>query len=121
LNFWDLTTPDSTPPNVKLTPALQKVIKTTSIVDSLGTTIAGIKIQAYTPIVNNPLGAILQGTVGAVNTVTTLILPSVTSLLSPLVDPIINNLLTTLGISLVDVQIGANLTCGQGGRAQLVL
>lgn len=55
------------------------------------------------------------------NTVTTLILPSVTSLLSPLVDPIINNLLTTLGISLVDVQIGANLTCGQGGRAQLVL
>ena len=45
----------------------------------------------------------------------------VDGLLGPLLNPILNNLLSMLGISLVNVNVGANLTCGQTGEAYLVI
>ena len=50
------------------------------------------------------------------------LLPVVTDgLLSPLLDPLLNNLLQSLGINLMDVDVGANMTCGQTGKAYLVI
>lgn len=48
-------------------------------------------------------------------------MPLITSVLSPLLDPVLNNLLSSLGINLMDVEVGANLTCGQTGKAYLVI
>lgn len=45
----------------------------------------------------------------------------ITGLLSPLLDPLLNNLLSGLGVNLMDVEVGANLTCGQTGKAYLVI
>lgn len=112
---------DTTPPNLTLPPAIQATPKSTSLIDSLSNTIAGVKIQAYTPTQNNIFSALLTTTTDALSAVRAIIDPIINLLLKPLLTPLINNLLTTLGISLVDVEIGANLTCGEGGRAQLVL
>lgn len=112
---------DTTPPNLKLPPAIQNTPKSTSILDSLSDTIAGIQLQSYVPATNNILSTVLTTVTSAISTVAVILNPIIKNLLSPLLTPLINNLLTTLGISLVDVQVGANLNCGQGGRAQLVL
>lgn len=122
LVFSKNTTPtDTTPPNLKLPPAIQNTPKSTSILDSLSDTIAGIQLQSYVPATNNILSTVLTTVTSAISTVAGILNPIIKNLLSPLLTPLINNLLTTLGISLVDVQVGANLNCGQGGRAQLVL
>lgn len=112
---------DFTPPNLKLPPAVQSLPPTQDVITSLETTLAGVKIQAYAPSNNNPLSTVVQTATTAISGVVTLLLPSLTSVVGAMLDPIVNSLLKTLGISLVDVQVGANLTCGQGGRAQLVL
>lgn len=122
LIFSKNTSPmDTTPPNLKLPPAIQKTPKSTSILDSLSDTISGIQVQSYKPATNNILSTILTTATNAISTVAGILNPIIKNLLSPLLTPLINNLLTTLGISLVDVQVGANLSCNQGGRAQLVL
>lgn len=63
----------------------------------------------------------VAGAGGLINGVTSLIMPLISNLLSPLLDPLLNNLLAALGVSLMDVEVGANLTCGQTGRAYLVI
>ena len=45
----------------------------------------------------------------------------ITGVLSPLLDPLINNVLSLLGVNLMATEVDANLSCNQGGRAQLVL
>ncbi|BCQ59118.1 hypothetical protein PBOI14_08680 [Pseudomonas sp. Boi14] len=57
----------------------------------------------------------------AISGVSNLLTPLITGLLSPLLDPLLNNLLSGLGINLMDVEVGANLTCGQTGKAYLVI
>ena len=112
---------DTTPPILTLPPAIQATPKSTSIIDSLIATIAGVKIQAYEPVQSNIFSKLLSTATDTLSTVRAIVDPIINLLLKPLLTPLINNLLTTLGINLVDVEIGANLTCGQGGRAQLVL
>ena len=112
---------DTTPPNLKLPPALQSTPASKDIVNSLSSTISGITIQAYAPAKDNVFSTVLTTVTSLITTVSNLVNPIIQNLLSPLLDPLVNNLLSTLGISLVDVQVGANLNCGQGGRAQLVL
>ncbi|NMY72917.1 pilus assembly protein TadG-related protein [Pseudomonas sp. WS 5071] len=121
LIFSKNITPDATPPNLKLPPAVRSLAPTNDVVNSLSTTLSGVKIQAYAPSNSNPLSTVVGTATTAISGVVTLLLPTLTKLLGALVDPIVNSLLKNLGISLVDVQVGANLTCGQGGRAQLVL
>lgn len=121
LIFSKATNPDSTPPDLKLNPATLSTPQSTSIVDSLSSTISGIQIEAYKPSTNNIFSTVLTTATTAISAVTNLIKPVINNVLSPLLTPLINNLLTTLGISLADVEVGANLNCGQGGRAQLVL
>ncbi|WP_339404891.1 pilus assembly protein TadG-related protein [Pseudomonas helleri] len=121
LIFSKATNPDSTPPDLKLPSAMLSTPQSTSIINSLNSTISGIQIESYKPSTNNIFSTVLTTATTAISAVANLLKPIINNLLSPLLTPIINNLLTALGISLVDVEVGANLTCGQGGRAQLVL
>ncbi|KTC42210.1 hypothetical protein AO265_38905 [Pseudomonas sp. ABAC61] len=103
------------------TSAYQSAAPTTNIVNSLAGTISGVSLDVYQPVSGNPLGAVIAGVGNLVNGVTGLITPLITNLLSPLLDPLLNNLLSGLGINLMSVDVGANMTCGQTGKAYLVI
>lgn len=115
------TAPFATPPNVGLTPTYQAVAPATNVVSSLSTTLNGVGITAYQPVGSNPLGALAASVVSLLGGVSAIVTPVVDSLLGPLLNPILNNLLNMLGISLANVNVGANLTCGQTGEAYLVI
>lgn len=121
LVFSSSASPFPIPPNVNQTPTYQTAAPTTNIVNSLAGTLAGINLIVYKPVNNNPLGAIVTGLASAISGVGNLLTPLITGLLSPLLDPLLNNLLSGLGINLMDVEVGANLTCGQTGKAYLVI
>ncbi|MHA6573093.1 pilus assembly protein TadG-related protein [Pseudomonas yamanorum] len=115
------TTPFPAPPNVNLPTIYQAVTPSTNVVSSLSTTLNGVGITAYQPVGNSPLGTVMSGAAAAISGVGAIVTPVVDNLLGPLLDPILNRLLNTLGISLVNVNVGANLTCGQKGGAYLVI
>lgn len=115
------STPFATPANLKLPPSIQAAVPTTNIVNSLSNTLAGVNLIVYRPLGSNPLGAIVTGVASLISDVTNRLLPAVTAVLSPLLDPILNNLLKSLGINLMNVDVGANMTCGQTGKAYLVI
>lgn len=115
------TAPFATPPNVGLTPTYQAAAPATNVVSSLSTTLNGVGITAYQPVGSNPLGALAASVVSLLGGVSAIVTPVVDSLLGPLLNPILNNLLNMLGISLANVNVGANLTCGQTGEAYLVI
>jgi uncharacterized membrane protein len=115
------TTPFATPPNVGLAPTYQAATPATNVVSSLSTTLNGVGITAYQPVGNNPLGSLIANTVSLLSSVSAIVTPVVDGLLGPLLNPILNNLLNSLGISLANVNVGANLTCGQTGEAYLVI
>ncbi|GGK20583.1 Uncharacterized membrane protein [Pseudomonas koreensis] len=114
-------TPFATPPNLKLPSSVQSAIPSNNIVASLSNTLAGINLIVYQPLGSNPLGAIVTGVASLISDVTSRLLPVVTGVVSPLLDPLLNNLLKSLGINLMDVDVGANMTCGQTGKAYLVI
>jgi len=114
-------TPFATPPNLKLPPSVIAVAPTSNIVNSLASTLAGINLIVYRPQGSNPLGAIVTGVASLISDVTTILQPLIINLVSPLLDPLLNNLLKGLGINLMDVDVGANMTCGQTGKAYLVI
>ncbi|MFJ7143641.1 pilus assembly protein TadG-related protein [Pseudomonas protegens] len=109
------------PANVNQAPSYQNAAPTNNLVNSLSGTIAGISLEVYQPVSANLLGSVVAVAGGVISGVTSLIMPLISNLLSPLLDPLLNNLLTALGIKLMDVDVGANLTCGQTGRAYLVI
>lgn len=115
------STPFATPPNLKLPPSVIAAAPSTNIVNSLASTLAGINLIVYKPQGSNPLGAIVTGVASLISDVTTTLQPVITNLVSPLLDPLLNNLLKGLGINLMDVDVGANMTCGQTGKAYLVI
>lgn len=114
-------TPFATPPNVGLAPSYQPATPATNVVSRLSATLNGVGITAYQPVGSNPLGALIANTVSLLSGVSAIVAPVVDNLLGPLLNPILNNLLNSLGISLVNVNVGANLTCGQAGGAYLVI
>lgn len=115
------TAPFATPPNVGLTPTYQAFAPATNVVSSLSTTLNSVGITAYQPVGSNPLGALAASVVSLLGGVSAIVTPVVDGLLGPLLNPILNNLLNMLGISLTNVNVGANLTCGQTGEAYLVI
>ncbi|KOY04387.1 pilus assembly protein TadG-related protein [Pseudomonas nunensis] len=114
-------TPFANPANLKLPPSILPAAPTNNIVASLANTLAGINLIVYRPVGSNPLGAIVAGVGGLISDVSNILQPLITNLLSPLLDPLLNNLLKSLGINLMDVDVGANMTCGQTGKAYLVI
>lgn len=115
------STPFATPANLKLPPSILPAAPTSNIVGSLSNTLAGINLIVYKPQGSNPLGSIVTGVASLISDVANRLLPVVTGALSPLLDPLLNNLLKGLGINLMDVDVGANMTCGQTGKAYLVI
>ncbi|MDF0733729.1 pilus assembly protein TadG-related protein [Pseudomonas entomophila] len=114
--------PTSTPPDIGL-PAAYLPMKSANenVVGSLSDTLLGIQLQAYKPTVNNSgLGQLLVITGGVLDGVKAILEPLIKNLLSPLLDPLVNVLLKTLGIDLVNAEVGANLSCSNG-RAQLAM
>ncbi|MFJ2712684.1 pilus assembly protein TadG-related protein [Pseudomonas sp. NPDC087346] len=118
---YSSSTPFATPANLKLPPSVISAAPSSNIVNSLANTLAGINLIVYKPLGSNPLGSIVAGVAGLISAVTTILQPLITNLLSPLLDPLLNNLLNLLGINLMDVDVGANMTCGQTGKAYLVI
>jgi hypothetical protein len=99
---------------------------TTNVVASLNSTLSHVPIQLYAPVDGTGiLSALAKEITPAVNTtllaVVSIASGLITEVLSPLLDPILNNVLSLLGINLMATEVDANLTCNQGGRAQLVL
>ncbi|WP_455929952.1 pilus assembly protein TadG-related protein [Pseudomonas fluorescens] len=115
------TTPFATPPNVGLAPTYQAATPATNVVSSLSTTLNGVGITAYQPSGGSPLGILAPTVTALLSGVSAIVTPVVDGVLGPLLNPILNNLLSMLGISLVNVNVGANLTCGQTGEAYLVI
>lgn len=113
--------PDSTPPNIGLTPAYQNMqTANNNVVGSLTDTLQGIQLEAYKPAASGGLGEVLVIAGNVLSGVKGIVEPLIKNLLSPLLDPLINVLLKVLGIDMVNAEVGANLSCS-GGRAQLAL
>lgn len=113
--------PFATPANLKLPSSVISAAPSSNIVASLASTLAGINLIVYKPLGSNPLGSVITGVAGLIVDVSSILQPLITNVLSPLLDPILNNLLSGLGISLMNVDVGANMTCGQTGKAYLVI
>ncbi|WP_449430006.1 pilus assembly protein TadG-related protein [Pseudomonas putida] len=109
------------PPDIGQPPSYLK-IPNGNVVASLSETLMGIHLEAYN---NNKgfLDELLSLTAGLLDGVKTILEPLIKGLVSPLIDPLIdplvNALLKSLGIDLANAEVGANLTCSNGG-AQLV-
>ncbi|KIK87487.1 pilus assembly protein TadG-related protein [Pseudomonas sp. W15Feb9B] len=119
--LYSSSTPFATPANLKLPASVISAAPSSNIVNSLANTLAGINLIVYKPQGSNPLGAIVTGVASLISDVTAILQPLITNLVSPLLDPLLNNLLKSLGINLMDVDVGANMTCGQTGKAYLVI
>ncbi|MFZ4968629.1 MULTISPECIES: pilus assembly protein TadG-related protein [Pseudomonas] len=79
-------------------------------------------IITHSPTINAGLiGALMNGLLSALAQVLNLLTSALTGLLSGLITPLLNNLLFNLGIDINNVNVGANLTCGQTGKAYLVI
>ena len=117
---------NSEPPNLKLPPAAKNASPTTNVVSSLKSTLSNVPIQLYAPVDSTGvLGALATGLTSVINATLLAVINIsrglITGVLSPLLDPVINNLLSLLGVNLMATEVDANLSCNQGGRAQLVL
>lgn len=119
--LFSSTTPFATPANLKLPPSVLPAAPTSNIVGSLANTLSGINLIVYKPVGSNPLGAVVTGVASLISDVSNRLLPVVTGLISPLLDPLLNNLLKGLGINVMNTEVGANMTCGQTGKAYLVI
>ncbi|WP_198919698.1 TadG family pilus assembly protein [Pseudomonas chlororaphis] len=92
-----------------------------NVVSSLRESLTGISLIQHPPTIGSLLGVVLNTLLSALNGVVSLLATAIGSLLGPLLDPLLNNVLAVLGIDLGRVDVGANLSCGQAGRAYLVL
>lgn len=112
------------PPKVGLDPSNPPYTLTASnAIAGMSQAVSGVQLIVHTPAFTpNPLLAIAFGTLNTLLTgVLSLLTTTLNSILSPLLDNLLNNVLKTLGIEVGKIQVGANLTCGQPGKAYLVI
>lgn len=108
------------PPNIMQDP-LYSTFNNSKLVKSLRGALTGIQLDIYKPVGSSPLGILLGGVSTTLNGLVTAVADIIGNLLAPIIDSILEGVLNLLGINLNVVDVGANLSCGQGGRAQLVL
>lgn len=86
-----------------------------TLVASLGTSLAGIDIQAYKPTgaAASPLGDLLSAAGGIIANVVAALSQAVKGVLSALLDPVIKNLFGLLGLDLARTDVSATLGCGE--------
>ena len=108
------------PAEIQLPPNAYHTFSNQNIVTSLGSTLSGIKIVNHPPVTPGLINLIT----GTITTAISQLGSLVSNLLGPLLDPILNVLLQSLGISLAEVNVGANLSCHptqNGPVAELVI
>lgn len=108
------------PPNIGLGP-LYKGLATTNIITSLGDTLTGVQLTSYAAPSGGISAAALAGVAGLLSDISAALVTAIKSILGPLLDPIVNSVLSVLGVSLGNAEVGANLSCHAGGRAQLLI
>ena len=80
-------------------------------VASLASTLLGVELEFYQPSNGNLLGGVLSLVGGTSSALISSINGILATALSPILDPLVNSLLTTLGVSLANAEVGAALTC----------
>jgi len=108
------------PPDINQPPMYNQP-KTTGITNSLKTTLSGVHIDVYKASTTGILSTLISVTAATLTALTNALNIIIGDILSSIVDPILDSILSLLGIDLNKVEVGANLSCNQGGRAQLVL
>ena len=96
-------------------------VMVSGVVGSLKGTLGGITLIQHTPTIGSLLGSLLNTLLSTLSDVVALLASAISGLLAPLVDPIVNSLLMNLGIDINKVDVGFNLTCGEKGKAYLVI
>lgn len=106
-------------------------IKKTTYFQTFGSNANALKIgsapesiitTSYSPPTGKSVtSALLETVAELITTLTKDVVSALNKVLASLVNPIINTLLSALGVNIAVAEVGANLSCGQGGRAQLVL
>ncbi|VVP95189.1 hypothetical protein PS918_03613 [Pseudomonas fluorescens] len=109
------------PHEVNVSPDPTHPVVMSAMVGSLKSALTGFELIDHEPKFGNVLGGLLNTLTSALKEVTGLLIPAITGLLAPLVDPLIDNLLMNLGIEVNKVDVGFNLTCGEKGKAYLVI
>lgn len=108
------------PPELNRTP-LTKAFSNTNLIASIKNTLGGVTINQFGPnVASNGLGALLATAAGVFNGVTKAIGDQLVVTLGAALDPLINNLLSNLGVEIANVNVGANLSC-HPGQAVLVI
>lgn len=108
------------PPNIGQ-PPLYYTSDTTGLTTSLNDALTGVQLDIYRPVNSNTLGRVLDGVGTILNDLVAAVVGIIGDVLGPVIDRLLEQVFSLLGISLNVVDVGANLSCGQVGRAQLVL
>ncbi|MGE8176079.1 pilus assembly protein TadG-related protein [Pseudomonas fluorescens] len=109
------------PEDINVPPLPTHTVLVSGVVGSLGATLGGITLIQHTPTISGLTALLLSTLSSLLADVTTLLVNAIDGLLAPLVDPLVNSLLLNLGIDVNKVDVGFNLTCGQKGKAYLVI
>lgn len=113
----------SNPKDVNITPSPLHTVSVSGVVGGLSATLGGAKLISHDPLPGfaSLIGLLLSVLSNLLAQVVTLLTSTINGLLAPLVDPLVNTLLFNLGIDVNKVDVGFNLTCGQKGKAYLVI
>ncbi|QXI29175.1 pilus assembly protein TadG-related protein [Pseudomonas vanderleydeniana] len=110
------------PPNVNSGQTLIQSVPRPTAQSILTNALNNPTLIVHSPTLSSGLiGGLLNTLLSALSQTLNTLISAITGLLSSLVTPLINNLLLNLGIDINSVSVGANLTCGQTGKAYLVI
>lgn len=109
------------PHEVNVSPNPTHAVTVSGVVGSLKGTLSGITLIQHPPTIGSLLGLVLNTLLSTLANVTSLLVSAIGGLLAPLVDPILDSLLQNLGVDVNKVDVGFNLTCGEKGKAYLVI
>ncbi|WP_338584525.1 pilus assembly protein TadG-related protein [Pseudomonas sp. MAG733B] len=109
------------PHEINVSPIPTHPVAVSGVVGSLKGTLGGVTLIKHTPTIGSLLGSLLSSLLSVLSDVVSLLITAISGLLAPLVDPIVDNLLMNLGVDINKVDVGFNLTCGEKGKAYLVI
>lgn len=99
------------PPTIDLPPTPYHTFDSTNVVSSLSSTLKGIKLVNHPAATPGLLTTVLSLITSTLNGVVSTLVNLVSGILSSLLDPLVNSVLKSLGVSLAEVSVGANLSC----------
>jgi uncharacterized membrane protein len=109
------------PHEINVSPDPTHPVSVSGVVGSLKGTLGGVTLIQHAPAIGSLLGGLLSTLLSTLSDVVSLLITAISGLLAPLVDPIVDSLLLNLGIDVNKVDVGFNLTCGEKGKAYLVI